>query len=292
MSSRSRQTIERRQLGAELNRLRKAAGKQQKDAAAVLECDSSVISRMEGGGRPLKRLEVDALLDLYGVPAEARPEIYDLAQVARQRQPRRMHSDVMPGAFRRLSDHEAFASEIYYSEGEIIPGLLQTEDYARALIRVSRAAIGADDPIEVENLVQFRMERQELLTREDAPRLWFVIGEAALRRPLGSRTILLNQIRRLLLVIENQRTVTIQVAPLSIADHPMLGDSMAIFRFGAKAPDTVYQSTFIEGGVYLKADEDIAACIHAFDRLRAVALGPDQSREFLTRCVKELDGAS
>ncbi|SFT51806.1 Helix-turn-helix domain-containing protein [Actinopolyspora lacussalsi subsp. righensis] len=284
-----RATIERRQLGAELRRLREAAGKQQRDAAAAIECDVSQISRVERGERAFKVLEIEALLDFYDAPEESRTQIGKLAQLARQRQPRRMYSDTLPGAFRRLSDHEQDATEIYYSDSELIPGLLQTESYARALIRTARSASTGGEPGDVEARVQFRLDRQELLKRSDAPYMWFVIGEAALRRPIGHNEVLREQLGHLLDLIERHEHLVIQVAPLDIVDHPLLGGPLQILRFGGIAPDIVQQPTFIGAGVYLVDEEDIAECARAFDRLKAVALGPEESRTYITKRLEELD---
>lgn len=286
---RPRATLERRQLGAELRRLRESAGKQQKEAAAAIECDISQISRVERGERAFKVLEIEALLDFYGAPQDSRAQIGELAQLARQRQPRRMYSDVLPGAFRRLSDHEQDATEIFYADSELIPGLLQTEDYARALIHTARSAssaVAAEEDIEAR--VQFRMDRQELLTRNSPPDIWFVIGEAALRRPIGRWEVLRKQLLHLLDLIERHRHVVIQVAPLSIVDHPLLGGPLQLIRFSGAAPDIVQQPTFIGGGVYIVDQDDIAECTRSFDRLRAVALGPEESRVFIAKCAKEL----
>jgi hypothetical protein len=151
----------------------------------VIECDTSLISRLERGQRSLKTMELNALLDFYGAPKDAREDIAPLVQIARRRLPRRMYSDDgLPTAFRRLSDHEQDATEIYYSEGELIPGLLQTEDYIRAMMHAGRSAAFDVSPDDIEARVQFRLERQQLITREDPPLLWFVIGECALRRPI------------------------------------------------------------------------------------------------------------
>ncbi|WP_242687410.1 MULTISPECIES: helix-turn-helix domain-containing protein [Actinopolyspora] len=276
-------------MGAELRRLREAADKSQKEAAEVIECDTTLVSRTERGQRSLKIMELRSLLDFYGAPASKREEILELGQAARQRQARRMYSDAFPGSFRRVSDHEQEATEIYYSESEVVPGLLQTEDYARALIQIARAAVAKADPEDIETRVQFRLERQQVLSKEHPPLLWFVIGESALRRPVGRHEVLRDQLRYLLEVITKHRQVVIQVAPLSIVDHPLLGGSIGIFRFGGAVPDIAHQGTFIGGGVYMDDVKDIAECSYAFDQLRAVALGPEESRDFITERLKELE---
>lgn len=285
----SRATIERRQLGAELRRLREAAGRSQREAAEVVECDTSLISRLERGQGSLKVMELNVLLDFFDAPPESREQVTELAQVARQKKPRRTYSDNLPGSFRRLSDHEQDATEIYYSESELIPGLLQTEDYVRAMMRVARSALLGASTADIESRVQFRLERQELITRANPPEMWFVIGEAALHRPIGSFDVLREQLVHLLGVIERHPHVAVQVAPLSVVDHPLLGGSIEILRFGGAAPDIVHQPTFVGGGVYVVEEQDIAECTRAFDRLRAVALGPEESRAFIAQRAEELE---
>ena len=288
---RTRATLERRQLGAELRRLREAAEKQQQEVARVLECDVSQVSRVESGDRSFKVREIEALLDLYRVPAAERAQITALARIARQRQPRRMYSDAMPGAFRRLSDHEQDATEILCSEGELIPGLLQTEDYARAVVEFGKPSAFKPHQDDVEARVQFRMERSELLAKAEPPRMWFVIGEAALRRPVGGESVLRGQLAHLLDLIEGHSHVFVQVAPLAATDHPLLGCNIEILRFGGVAADVAHQSTFLGGGAYLVDAPDVDMCSHAFEKLRAVALGLDESRAFVARQAGELADA-
>jgi transcriptional regulator with XRE-family HTH domain len=282
----TRPTVERRQLGIELRRLRTARGRSQKDVAAVIEYDTSMVSRVERGERSLKSVELVAVLDFLDVSGDKRAEILELGRRARARQRRRMYSDPLPGAFRRLGDLEEIAAEIYYSSGELVPGLLQTENYLRALMRTAISIGTATDDIEAR--VRFRLERQELLARNNSPRMWFVVGEPALRRPVGSVGVLREQLQHLLGVVDDHPRVTLQVAPLSVVDHPLLGGSICVLRFAGRGPDVVHQSTFVGGGVYIDDEANVAECFRAYDRLRAVALGPAQSRAFVERCIEEL----
>ncbi|MCA1188330.1 MULTISPECIES: helix-turn-helix transcriptional regulator [unclassified Saccharopolyspora] len=285
----TRATIGRRQLGAELRDLRIAAGLSQKDAAEVIESDTSLISRLERGQRSIKMMELDALLRHYGAPADRRAQIAELAKAARQRLPRRTYSDNLPGAFRRLSDHEQDAAEICYSDSELIPGLLQTEDYIRAMMRLNRPDVFKNSEDDVDARVEFRLQRQQLLRKPDHPWIWFVIGEAAIRRPVGGKDVQRQQLLHLVEVIEQNSRVTVQVAPLAAADHPLLGSNLEILKFGGLAADIVHQPTFIGGGVYLTEDRDVRECTRLFDRLRAVALGPDDTRAFIAEHAKELE---
>ncbi|WP_243789264.1 Scr1 family TA system antitoxin-like transcriptional regulator [Saccharopolyspora gloriosae] len=226
-------------------------------------------------------------MDLTTVRQDA-AEMAELAKIARQRQPRRMYSDAMPGAFRRLSDHEQDATEILYFDGELIPGLLQTEDYARAVVDFGRPAAFRDNEDDVEARVKFRMERKDLLLQDNAPRIWFVIGEAAIRRPVGGTDVLRTQLIHLAEVIDQQSHVVMQVAPLAATGHPLLGCNLEVIRFGGVAADIAHQPTFIGGGVYLVDQPDVEMCSHAFDKLRAVALGPDESRALITKHAEDL----
>ncbi|MEC3976558.1 helix-turn-helix domain-containing protein [Amycolatopsis sp. H20-H5] len=284
-----RRPIGRRQLGTELRRLRIEAGKNQREVAEVLECDTSQISKVEKGERALKVLELTALLNFLGVDAAKRDEILSLGQEARKRQPRHVYSDALPGAFRRLGDLEEDAAEIFDSSGELIPGLLQTPDYVRALVRnaISSKQSSAED--EIEARVAFRLDRQKLLDRDDPPRMWFIIGEPALRRPIGGDEVMAGQLRRLLAIMDDQPWITIQVIPIMIGAHPLLSGSLTAFRFTGGAADIVHQTTVFGSGVYTDDENDTRDCFRAYDKLRASALGPQPSREFIAECVREFD---
>jgi transcriptional regulator with XRE-family HTH domain len=277
----TRPSLGKRHVGQELKRLRVAAKKSQKEVGAVIESDQTLISRVERGERALKLIEVAAVLDYLEVAGEERDEVLALAEEARKRKPRRLHPDPFTGAFRRIGDHEDDATEIYYFQGELIPGMLQTEDYARALISVTMSSLAEVGSEEIDARVGFRLERQQLLKRSDPPRMWFVIGEAALTRPVGGSDVLRGQLNRLITASEQWPQVTIQVVPGLVRDHPLLGGTLTLFRFGGQVPDIVHQQTFIGGGVYVTDEKDTAQCFRAYDKLRAVALGPEDSRSLM-----------
>lgn len=284
----TRPTIARRQLGTELRRLRTAAGRSQKEIAALIKYDVSAISRLERGERSLKPAELRTVLEFLGLSGEQRDEVLALGERARTRQRRRMYSDPLPGAFRRLGDLEAMATEIYYSSGELVPGMLQVESYSHSLIKIAMAAMARSASDDITARLDFRMERQELLSRELPPRMWFVVGEPALRRPVGGVDVLREQLRHLLVVIDRYSQVTVQVLPLLAVDHPLPDGTLTLLRFGDNGADMVHQGTVVGGGLYLDNESDVADCFRAYDRLRAVALGPAESREFIARRVEEL----
>ncbi|MGH3865063.1 MAG: helix-turn-helix domain-containing protein [Pseudonocardiaceae bacterium] len=274
-----RPTAPRLQLGATLRRKREAAGQLQEHAAAALDCDTSKISRIEHGRSGLKVAELERLLDLYQVTGPERQELLDIGKEARQRGRRKLYGDTLPGYFRRFIDLETDATEIRCYEGELVPGLLQTENYARALIRT--ALFGADQA-EVERRIKIRMDRHAILTRDapPPPRLWCVLGEAVFARPIGGPEVMRAQMEHLLQSTTEPATVTVQVLPFSVGAHPALGASFILFSLGTAVPVIGHidalglTNTFIER-------EGMASLIDHFDRLRAIALGPEESREFI-----------
>ena len=274
-----RPTVQRLQLGATLRRKREAAGQRQEQAAAALDCDTSKISRIEHGRSGLKVAELEKLLDLYQVTGPERQELLDIGKEARQRGRRKLYGDTLPGYFRRFIDLEADATEIRSYEGEVVPGLLQTEDYARALIR---SALFRVDQAEVDRRVKIRMDRKVIIAREapSPPRLWYVLGEAVFARPVGGIDVLQAQIEHLLQVTAEPTTVTLQILPFSAGAHPALGVSFSLFSLGTAIPVIGHMDTLGVGSTYVER-EGVASLIEHFDRLRATALGPEESREFI-----------
>jgi transcriptional regulator with XRE-family HTH domain len=274
-----RPTVQRLQLGATLRRKREAAGQLQEQAAAALDCDTSKISRIEHGRSGLKAAELEKLLDLYGVTGPERQELLDIGKDARQRRRRKLYGDTLPGYFRRFIDLEADATEIRCYEGELVPGLLQTEDYARALIRT---ALFDADQTEVDRRVKIRTDRQVILTRETPPppQLWCVLGEAAFARPIGGPEVMRAQLEHLLQSTTEPTTVTVQALPFSVGEYPGLGGSFSLLSLDTAAPVIGHMDTLGIGSTYVER-EDVTNLIERFDRLLAKALGPEESRTFI-----------
>lgn len=278
-----RPTVQRLQLGTTLRRKREIAGLLQEHAAAALDCDTSKISRIENGRSGLKAAELEKLLDLYQVIEPERQELLDVGKESRQRGRRKLYGDTLPGYFRRFLDLEADATEIRCYEGELIPGLLQTEDYARALIR---AALFGADQTEVDRRVKIRMDRHVILTREEPLRLWCVLGEAALARQVGGTEVMRAQMQHLLQATAEPTTVALQIMPFAAGAHPSLGASFSLFSLGTAVPTIGYMDTLGLGGTYIER-EGTTSLIEQFDWLRAKALGPEESREsILNRIAK------
>jgi transcriptional regulator with XRE-family HTH domain len=272
-----RPTAPRLQLGSTLRRKREAAGQLQEHAAATLGCDTSKISRIEHGRSGLKVAELERLLDLYQVTGPERQELLNVGKEARQRERRKLYGDTLPGYFRRFIDLEADATEIRCYEGELVPGLLQTEDYARALIHT---ALFSADQTEVDRRIKIRMDRQAILTRESPPQLWCVLGEAAFARPIGGPEVMRAQMEHLLQSTTEPTTVTVQVLPFSVGEYPGLGGSFSLLSLDTAAPVIGHMDTLGIGSTYVEP-EDVTNLIERFDRLLAKALGPEESREFI-----------
>ncbi|MGH3770074.1 MAG: helix-turn-helix domain-containing protein [Pseudonocardiaceae bacterium] len=280
-----RPNAQRLQLGARLRRQREAAGHLQEHAAKALDCDTSKISRIENGRSGLKAAELEKLLDLYQVTGPERQELLEVGKEARQRGRRKLYGDTLPGYFRRFIDLEADATEIRCYEGELVPGLLQTEDYARALIR---SALFGAEKTEVDRRVKIRMDRQAILTRATPPppQLWCVLGEAVFARPVGGPEVLRAQMEHLLQITTEPATVTVQVLPFSVGAHPALGASFILFSLSTAVPAIGHidalglTNTFVER-------EGVAILVAHFDRLRAITLGPEESREFILNRIAQ-----
>jgi transcriptional regulator with XRE-family HTH domain len=257
--------------GAELRRLRAAAGISQEDLAQQISYSASLVGMIETARRAPARdfaERCDGVLATGGTLARLWPLV---------------SQEALPRWFRPFAEIERKATSIRTWEPLIVPGLLQTEDYARALITGWLPGDGAES---VEQQVAARIERQHLLDRADPPLIWAIIGEAALRNPVGSTAIQQAQLTRLLDTDATHPRLIIQVVPLAAGAHPGLeGPIVLVARRGE--PDVVYLEVQGRGHETDRADE-VAHYALLYDMLRAVALPPDASREMIVNCAKEV----
>jgi transcriptional regulator with XRE-family HTH domain len=274
-------TVQRRRLGIELRRLRETAGKTIDEVAGVLECSDSKVSRIENGQVSASPRDVRDMLEFYGVTPERRDELVEFARTARKKGWWEAYSDtlVVP-----LVGLEVAAQRILDYDAMVVPGLLQTEDYARALVRAHRPDISAD---QVERRVEFRMARQDLLTREAPPRLEVVLEECVLRRPVGGPNVMRAQLQRLV-DATSLPAVRLQVLPLDVGEHGAMSGAFTVYRFDEPAsPDVVYLE-HTTSDLYVESPEQVERYNSAFDRLRAAAMRPRRSIAFLKSLVDEL----
>jgi transcriptional regulator with XRE-family HTH domain len=280
-TTRAGATVVRMMLGSQLRRLREAAQITADKAGYEIRSSRSKISRMEHGRVGFKRRDVDDLLSLYGVVDEQlRAGLLTLASQANEQGWWSQYGDILPDWFETYLGLEAAASLIRTFELQFVHGLFQTEGYARAVTLLGhRAAPEA----EIDRRVSLRLARQELLTGPQPPRVWAVMDEAALRRPVGGRHVMRAQLSRLLEVATMQE-VTVQVVPFRRGGHAAAGGSFTVLRFGEPdLPDVVYIEQ-LTSALYLERRPDVDHYMEIMNRLSAEALTPAGT----TRLIKEI----
>ncbi|OLT16556.1 hypothetical protein BJF78_14035 [Pseudonocardia sp. CNS-139] len=261
-------TVARLRLGRELRRAREAAQLSREDVAAFLERDISTVSKMETGKMTASHAETMALLSYLGVTDRATTErILGIAREARKRS-----RDRVPDWARTFVGLEAEAAEIRGFEIDLVPGLLQVEEYTRA---VATAVEPSPDPSDVERLVQIRRERQARLTGDNPLRLSVVLDEAAIRRVVGGPDVMRGQLQRLQ-DLADLPNISVQVLPYGVGAHPAMGTSFRVLRL--PEPDERHsQVVYLEdlwSADYVENAAQVAAYVQVFDKLRSVALDP------------------
>ncbi|NIH88084.1 helix-turn-helix domain-containing protein [Amycolatopsis granulosa] len=276
-------TIRRRRLASELRRLRETADFTIDEVAEKLECSASKISRIETGHVGVTPRDARDMLELYGIVGDEREALVQLAREARKPGWWQAYKEVFTGTFVGL---EADASSLRAFQALLVPGLLQTEAYARAVIRAMRPDADESD---IQRRVAARTARQQLLTDENPPSYWAVIDEAVLHRVVGGAEVMAHQAHRLLTVAQLPH-VTIQVVPFGAGAHPGMEGPFLILGFPEQAdPDVVYLDS-TSGGFFLELPPDVRRYILMFDHLRAAALKPDDSIEVIAAAVERFSG--
>jgi transcriptional regulator with XRE-family HTH domain len=273
-------TIRRRRLGAELRRRREAARVTIEAVADRLECSASKISRIETGHTTATPRDVRDMLEIYGVVGAEADELVQISREARQKGWWHPYSTVLTGAYVGL---EAAANSVRAYEQQVVPGLLQNEDYAKAMIRAARPDISAD---EVERRVRVRLGRQSLLTQEDPIDLWVVLDEAVVSRPVGGDAVMRAQLERLVEAAALPN-VTLQVLPFEAGAHAGMDGTFAILDFPEPGdPDVVFAEN-ATGGLFLEKNDELRKYIFIFDHIRAAAYGPEESVALLAKLAEE-----
>jgi Domain of unknown function (DUF5753)/Helix-turn-helix domain len=277
-------TVLRMILSRQLQALREKAGMSYQQAGEAIYSSEWTIRRMERSEGGLKPLTLKSLLMAYGITDIA--EINAFLALARQAgTPGWWHSydDILPAWFRTAVGLEEAATLIRAYEPQVIPGLLQTEGYIRAITAASFPAAPSDFS---ERAVALRLARQQLLQRPDPPGYWVVLDETALRRPIGGPQIMREQIAYLIEAAQ-QPAITIQVLPFAAGWHPALYGMFNIFRLpDAQLPDIVY-SEALTGANYLNKPEESATYIEALDRMCAQAASPEHTLTILRDTLME-----
>lgn len=270
-------TVLRIALGGQLRRLREARGITREAAGDAIRGSHAKISRLELGRTGFKERDIRDLLSLYGVnDTDERERFLDLARQANEPGWWHRYSDLLPQWFGTYLGLEQAASKIRTYEAHLVPGLLQTPEYARAVV-----ALGYEDA-DTDRRVQVRQRRQEILHRSDPPIVWAVIDEAALHRPVGGPRVHREQMEHLI-ALAALPTVTVQVLPYSAGEHAAAGSSFSILRFAeSELPDIVYLE-HLTSALYLDRRQDLALYLSVMDRLSVQAERPEKSVEILRK---------
>jgi transcriptional regulator with XRE-family HTH domain len=271
-------------LGVQLRKLREASGLTTVQAAGVIRATHSKISRIERGRSTARQRDVADLLTLYGVTDEAeRERLLALTREASVPGWWQQYNDIMPKWFERYIGLEKAASVIRSYEVQFVHGLLQTEDYARAVVLISNANAKAE---EVERKVSLRLQRQRLLTEPGAPEVWAVLDEAALRRSPGDPATMRAQVRHLL-ELTDLPNVTLQIVPFTAGPHAAAGGPFTILRFPERdLPDVVYLEQ-LHSALYLEQPADVMAYLTVIEQLCVQAATGSASRDMLRAFLKQ-----
>ncbi|MEZ0077505.1 transcriptional regulator with XRE-family HTH domain [Planotetraspora sp. GP83] len=272
-------------LGSQLRRLRENKGISRDEAGSRIRGSESKISRMELGRVGFKERDVADLLSLYGVEDErTRAVVMDLVEKANEPGWWHRFNDLLPSWFQAYVGLEEAAERIRTYEVQFVPGLLQTKEYARAVIMAG--AVGAA-PEEIARRVDLRLERQRVLDGDKSPLFWAVIDEAALRRPIGGVEVMRGQLQHLIDLM-NQPNVTIQVMPFSFGGHAAEGGAFSILRFNdVELPDIVYVEQ-LASALYLDKREEVDRYSEVMERLCAVSTTPAETVNLLRQIMAEL----
>lgn len=281
MTQRFSPTIRRRLLGMELRRIRVEDAKMSTDATTKeLDISLSKLNKIENGRQDVTVRDLIAMLTIYGTPNRIR-ELTDLRREA--------HQDgwwealgVSPGSY---VDFEAGSSEIKIHAPLLLPGILQTEDYARAVFRELRPDMSGED---IDREVEVRMRRRDLLDQEDGPRMWVILGEAAVRYEVGGRAVMADALDNLVAVAAKHPRVTVQLLPYDVGANAGMEGPFSIL-FYEDAP-TVAHVEYPTGAIWLEKVEEISRCTLLFDHLQAAAAGAGSGKESLRRIKAIRDG--
>ncbi|MGW1744476.1 helix-turn-helix domain-containing protein [Streptomyces sp. NPDC002092] len=266
-------------LGRRLQELREAARLKREEAARVLRVAPATVRRMETAEVALKIPYIQVLLETYGVPDEEAAAFVALAEEANRPGWWQRFHDVLPDWFSLYVSLEGAAGIIRSYEPHFVPGLLQTEDYARAVMEAG--TVGQTGPETIDRHVSLRMARQRLLDRPEPPHLWVIMDETVLRRPVSIRgKVMREQLDKLLEFAERDR-VTLQIAEFKDGPHPGTYAPFTLFRFGEpELPDMVF-TEYLTGALYLDSRKEVSAHLEVLDHMTARAASAQRTKKIL-----------
>jgi transcriptional regulator with XRE-family HTH domain len=278
-------TVRRRRLGTELRRLRESQSIKLEEVAEKLGLAASTLSRIETGKAPTRSAYLAAMFDLYGVSdASQRQVLTEMAREGHRKGWWAAYEELLPTGFGIFVGLEAEASSLRAFESLVVHGLLQTEEYARAVMTTVRRKLSHD---EIEKMVAMRMQRQEVLLRANPLDLWLIIDEAVVCRTMGPPELMRRQLDHLA-DASMWPNVTLQVLPFTSGPHPSLNGPFCIIEFPERFdPDVVYTES-VGGHTYLERDKDVRMCAESFDLLRAAALSPADSADLISQRASQI----
>jgi transcriptional regulator with XRE-family HTH domain len=284
VSPRSSPTARRRQLATALRQLREERNLNCTEAGKAVGWSESKVSRIETGRVKIAQPDLEILLDLYEVTGETRAGLLTMARQATHRGWWRSYSDALPAWFENYVGLENGARSLFTYQNQLVHGLMQTEEYAEAVIRAARPQASAD---EVERQLAARATRQALLTATNPLQVWAVLDEAVLRRPVGGPITMRAQLNRLL-EISAFRNVTMQVLPFDAGAHASMGTSFELLQFLELGDTAIIYIEDLTSSQYLEMPADLERYTLVFDYLRASALSPDRSAQFIAQVVSDM----
>lgn len=277
-------TVRRKRLGIELRRLREQASLTCEEVGQRLDCSGTRISRIETGKISVRPGDVRELLEVYGITGREADALAQLAREARHKGWWHTYGQVLPTWFEAYVGLESAATRFRDFQSMVVPGLLQTEDYARAVLRASPSP---GSPEDIDRLVALRMQRQATLASDSPPDLWVVLSENVIRVHVGGPAVMRGQLRRLI-DIAGRSNVTLQVLPFTTAAHVHPISPFTILEFPDAGDPTVVYTEHLTGSLFLENPAEISRYTVVFDHLRAEALGTAPSVDLMARVAAEL----
>jgi transcriptional regulator with XRE-family HTH domain len=278
-------TVRRRRLGTELRRLRESSGYKLEEVAAQLGVAPSTLSRIETGKAPTKSAYLNQMLETYGVTdAAQRQVLVNMAREGHRKGWWAAYDDVLPSGFDIYVGLEAETAGIRSYEISVVHGLLQTADYARAVLRETFPRHTAE---QIDRLVDLRMARQARFDDDPPLELWAILDEAVIRRTVGGAAVMRRQLAHLL-AEASRPGVTLQVLPFACGAHAAHGGPFSILEFPERSDPQVVYVESVAGIIYLEKDKEVRARAESFDRLRAAALSPGASADVISQAARDL----
>ncbi|MFD3518355.1 helix-turn-helix domain-containing protein [Streptomyces sp. NPDC058657] len=280
-------TVLGRQLGDELRKFRERAGLSTAEAAEFLDCTKGKISRIENGHVPVRAPDLTALLQAYEVDnPEVRERLSALGRRANRRRREgwwHQYGAVLGDAYRDQIEMEAICERVRTYQAQLVPGLLQTEEYGRAVTVASRTW---QTPEEVEQFVQVRLARQERLTGETPMEFWAILAEGVLRQQVGESAVMRAQLEHIAVMAELPH-ITVQVLPFSRGVHPGMFGPYLLLSFPQVASMDLVLTETPTGNIWIERETDVARYQDLFDTARTTALPATESLDFIRRTAKE-----